>query len=111
MAKSFNIDIDVSKMLSGEEVTEELTKRVQSALKEAAVLVQDDAKRECPVDTGTLRSSINYQVDGMTASIGTNVEYAPYVHEGTSKMAGRPFLMNAAEKNKEKIKSLIKEAI
>lgn len=111
MAKSFSIDIDVSKMLSGEEVTEELAKRIESAMKEAAVLVQDDAKRECPVDTGTLRSSINYTVDGMTASIGTNVEYAPYVHEGTSKMAGRPFLTSAAEKNKEKIKSLIKEAI
>lgn len=43
------------------------------------------------VDTGRLRDSINYQVefDGnkMTASIGTNVEYAPYIEFGSGERA------------------------
>ena len=61
-------------------------------------LVETAAKNECPVRTGRLRSSINHRVEmtdrGMAAIIGTNVSYARYVHEGTSRMAGRPFLVN-----------------
>lgn len=58
-----------------------------------AIRVQNAAKALCPVDTGRLRSSITYQVrrNGNTpyAVIGTNVKYAPYVHEGTGIYAGR----------------------
>lgn len=36
-----------------------------------------------PVDTGHLRGSITYAVDGDDCYIGTNVEYAPYVEFGT----------------------------
>ncbi len=43
--------------------------------------------------TGNLMGSIAHaQSDDMTEDVGTNVEYAPFVHEGTRKMAGRPFL-------------------
>lgn len=52
------------------------------------------AKALCPVGTvestgikgyrgGTLRNSITHQVNDKTVSIGTNVEYAPYVELGT----------------------------
>lgn len=52
------------------------------------------AKRLCPVGTaesvgkrvyrgGTLRNSITHRVDGDILSIGSNVEYAPYVELGT----------------------------
>ena len=42
--------------------------------------------------------------------IGTNVKYAPYVHEGTQKMTANRFLKNAATKNVNQIKEyLIKE--
>lgn len=52
------------------------------------------AKALCPVGTvestgkkgyrgGTLRNSITHQVDDDTVSVGTNVEYAPYVELGT----------------------------
>lgn len=52
------------------------------------------AKALCPVGTpestgkkgyrgGTLRNSITFQVDGDEVSIGSNVEYAPYVELGT----------------------------
>lgn len=30
--------------------------------------------------------------------VGTNVEYAIYVHEGTSRMEGRPYLTDAIDK-------------
>jgi len=52
-----------------------------------------------PVDTGRLRSSMTYQVDEQNevVIVGSNVEYAPYVHEGTSRMTGRPFLKDSLE--------------
>lgn len=40
----------------------------------------------CPVDTGALRNSINYAMDGdNTVAIGTNMEYAAYVELGTGQ--------------------------
>ena len=55
----------------------------------AGLLVEGDAKRLCPVDTDRLRSSIKttrgYDGDNCVATIGTNVEYAPYVEFGTGQ--------------------------
>lgn len=45
--------------------------------------IENEAKERCPVDDGTLRASITHQIEGYTGVVGTNVEYAPYVHEGT----------------------------
>ena len=62
------------------------------------------AKALCPVGTpestgkpgyigGTLRNSISHQVvDSEEVHVGTNVEYAPFVELGTSKMAAKPYL-------------------
>lgn len=63
-------------------------------LRKAGAMVERDAKRNCPVDTGQLRSSITHEVKGDVCAVGTNVEYAPYVHQGTGIYAvngdGRP---------------------
>lgn len=63
------------------------------------IKVQSAARRRCPVDTGRLRSSIGVTqketAQGAVTSIGTNVEYALYVHEGTRFQQGRPFLADA----------------
>jgi HK97 gp10 family phage protein len=62
-----------------------------------AAKIETASKARCPVDTGRLRSSINWRLEFrggvLTAIIGTNVEYAIYVHEGTRYMPGRPFLV------------------
>ena len=64
-----------------------------------AYQVQNKARANCPVDTGNLRGSITHEIaqdgEGLSARVGTNVPYAVYVHEGTSRMAGRPFLRDA----------------
>jgi hypothetical protein len=45
------------------------------------------AKAHCPVDTGRLRSSITHELRSQggvpVVVIGTNVEYARFVHDGT----------------------------
>ena len=56
-------------------------------LNKACLLVENDAKLKCPVDTGQLRSSITHRIEGTTGIVGTNVEYAPYVEYGTGKHA------------------------
>ena len=43
--------------------------------------------------------------------IGTNVEYAPYVHDGTSKMAANRFLKNAVVKHKDEYKAIIEQQL
>lgn len=43
--------------------------------------------------------------------IGTNVEYALYVHEGTDKMAPNRFLKNALNKNKGELEKIISDVL
>lgn len=64
-----------------------------------ALQVTNQAKQGCPVDTGRLRSSIRWSLGqdgiGLFALVGTDVNYAIYVHNGTRYMAARPFLLDA----------------
>ena len=110
------------------------------ALEAVGTQAEGDVKDEITdlgaVDTGRLRSSIAHQVDGDSVEIGTNVNYAVYVHEGTGKYAiggGTPkerwvycdpatgqfrmgypqkprrFLKNAVERSIDDYKEIIKE--
>lgn len=49
--------------------------------------VKNEAQRRCPVDEGRLRASVEFAVtvegDKVIGRIGTKVEYAMAVHEGT----------------------------
>ena len=80
------------------------------------------------VDTGRLRASISFitptdkggsgqpkpanaqagdeltgTAEQNTVVVGSNVEYAEPVHNGTSKMAGRPFLREGIDKTKDQM--------
>jgi phage gpG-like protein len=59
---------------------------LKQALQRSAILVQNDAKRGTPVDTGRLRASITHALDSrpvpLYATVGTNVAYGRWVHEG-----------------------------
>ena len=77
---------------------------------------EKDAKLLCPVDTGRLRNSITNTHDSDYAYIGTNVEYAVYVHEGHGLPSGksvppRRFLKNALINNKQKYKQMAEQAL
>jgi HK97 gp10 family phage protein len=74
---------------------------VGKALTKRAISTVRHAKRLAPVDTGRLRSSITHEVggdsEGIAARVGTNVEYAPHLEYGTSRMKARPFLRPALQ--------------
>lgn len=80
------------------------------------------------VDTGRLRASISFitptdkggsgqpkpanaqagdeltgTAEQNTVVVGSNVSYSEFVHNGTSKMAGRPFLREGIDKTKDKM--------
>ena len=84
---------------------------VQRELKSTASDIEEQAKQNCPVDTGRLKGSIKGSVSGLEANIGTDVEYAHFVHDGTYKMEARPFLESAANKELEGIEERIADAI
>lgn len=60
---------------------------ISKALNRACLVVENEAKRLCPVDTGDLRSSITHEVNNDVGIVGTNKEYAPYVEFGTGIFA------------------------
>lgn len=60
---------------------------VAKDLQRRVLRVHGRAARLCPVDTGRLRSSIRWTIGqdnrGLVGIVGTDVHYAPYVHNGT----------------------------
>ena len=63
------------------------------------------------VDTGRLRNSITHAIDEAEKSVavGTNVEYAPYVELGTSKMKDWPYLRPAAQKHASEYRQVLEK--
>lgn len=71
----------------------------------------DEITKLGAVDTGRLKGSITHGHDEESAYIGTNVEYAPYVEFGTTKMSPRPFLRNAVANYSDDYKRIIEEGL
>ena len=62
------------------------------AIDRGCQVIENKAKELCPVDDGVLRASITHKVQEssvgtITGTVGTGVEYAPYVHQGTGLFA------------------------
>ena len=111
----------------------------KQALGQSGAIVEGAAIREVPVDTGLLRGSINTKVnvEDLTATVGTNLEYAPYVEFGTGLFAAegggrdtpwsyqnskgqwittkgqraQPFLGPALRKNKKAVRAKFNEVV
>ena len=53
---------------------------IKTALNRGCIVVENAAKRKCPVGkTGLLRASIKHRVQENEGIIGSTLEYAPYV--------------------------------
>ena len=131
---------------NSKEYIEAVNKAADKILEEIGIEMERAAKKEIAatpkrIDTGLLRNSITYALDGGPAAIssykaddgsksgsyagtmpsepegssavfiGTNVEYAIYVHEGTRRMTPNRFLRNALEKNETQIKAWIEKGL
>lgn len=58
------------------------------------------------VDTGRLLGSISHTSTSSTATVGTNVFYAPFQHYGTRHIPARPF-MGISEENMAEIRRAV----
>lgn len=110
-------------------------KEVINGVNKATAVVEAGAKRNCPIDTGLLRNSIHPQPaktegDNIKATVGTSIEYAPYVEFGTGSRGGypyetdiplsyrkdwpgqvaRPFLGKSLHENRSTVQKIIKDA-
>ena len=56
-------------------------KAINKGIEKGALRVEADTKRNCPVDEGLLRASIDHKLNPSTlsATVGSNVEYAVYI--------------------------------
>ena len=110
---------------------------ISAAIGKACALVEGEAKKKAPKDTGALRRSISSTVKGTEGVVFTPLEYAPYVEYGTGLFAekgGRknvpwyykdeegkwhitsgqhphPYMRPALNENREEVLRLIKEGI
>lgn len=110
---------------------------MQQALGRAGLVVEEAARKKAPKDNGALRRSITSKVDGLTCTVFTPLEYAPYVEYGTGLYAengGRkdvpwhyqddegnwhttsgqhphPFMRPALDENREKVTKILEEGL
>ena len=118
--------IEVTLTSNKDEILEALGEQLGQAMIAIGMAAESNAKQEITkavydtpesksgyVRTGRLRNSISYGVDTDEPAvyIGSNVEYAPYVELGTSKMMARPFLKPAVENYAREYKDLLEQAM
>lgn len=81
--RDFTAALDASK--------DDLLRKLKQGVDLACLDVEAKAKEMCPKDTGNLMQSITSgsKADGNTVrgAVGTNLEYAVYVHEGTGRFS------------------------
>ena len=85
--------------------------QMDQALNKACILVENQAKENCPVDTGELRMSITHYVEGDTGVIGTNKQYAPYVELGSPTIKAHHMLQKAATEHTDEYKRLMEDSM
>ncbi|MCQ2330400.1 MAG: HK97 gp10 family phage protein [Paludibacteraceae bacterium] len=79
-----NIKVDTSRVTRNlDGWINDLEKMVANGVANAALAIEAEAKRNVPSNTGNLRRSIQTKTEGMSAVVSSNLEYAPYLENGT----------------------------
>lgn len=85
---------------------------IERALEMCGLVAEGYAKQyltaKGAVDTGRLRNSVTHSRSGDTMYVGTNVEYAPYIEFGTSKMKPRTYIKPSIADHVDQYKEIIK---
>lgn len=74
-----------------EEATYQMIMDTRDNMKKAALYLEGEAKKECPVDMGILRASMFNRVEvnenEIVGVVGNTMSYSVYVHQGTGLYA------------------------
>jgi hypothetical protein len=89
-------------------IAEAINQAVMRGLEAVGLECQRIASDNAPVDTGRLAASITHALDPDEPAVyvGTALEYALPVHEGTSKTKPNRFLYNAANQNQARFQAI-----
>ncbi len=115
MSVEFTIQIknpeEIMKWLAAK--PDETVREIGKAIEKSVYKVNERAKRNSPVDTGRMRASISKTVSerAMEGEVAVGVKYGIYVHEGTRRMKGRPFLGDAVRESEKEIENYLVQAI
>jgi hypothetical protein len=87
-----NLRLEIQGLRQTQEKMEQMVRDLSGdamlqGMRDATLIVERDAKKNVPVDTGRLRASITpevyYRFRQLRGIVGTNVFYGPYVETGT----------------------------
>lgn len=104
----FHVDVNITDFT--EEITDGIKEAIQMALVRIGLKCEEYAKKLCPTKTGRLKNSITNYVEGDSVYVGTNVEYAQFVEEGTSRAKAQPYLRPAAA-HKDKWRQILEDEL
>ena len=88
-------------MYSVNSTLKQLEAAVLEGLQDIGKQIEIDAKAAAPVDTGRLRNSLQYSVNGQEVTVGSDVKYAPI------QEVRKHFLEQAVEKNSTYIANIM----
>jgi len=87
-------------------------KAFQDVLFKVAALVEAEAVRLAPVDTGRLKDSIHIEVESKSKiTISDGVFYGVFQELGSFRTPPQPFMLPAAQKAAKNVKALMKKAL
>ena len=72
---------------SVDNATDLIIQDMKEKMDRSCLVVEGEARKNCPVDQGPLKASITSETETteeeVIGRVGSNLEYAPYVHNGT----------------------------
>jgi len=110
------IKVDTAKMKrmmrAFDEFPSILQEELTAAVQRVVLVIESVAKKNCPVDTDTLRPSITPVVKSWAeAYVGTNMEYAAFVEYGARNTTAQPYLQPAYEEGKRRAPKIFDSAV
>lgn len=122
MAKQWKIYANVKGAKELAKELKQMGEDAKSVLSKAAMaggnIALEDARKNCPVDTGKLRDSLNIKVSKesetkatITIDYDRSLKYGTFVELGARGREPKPFLRNAVDNNEQLINQAVVDTV
>lgn len=90
-------------------VTDKVNRGMADFLQIGSDIVAGRCRREAPVDTGHLRSSVYNRVESAKAFIFATAHYAIFVELGVARRGANPFMTRGLKTSAQDIRNLLRQ--